>query len=405
MNKQPILFRADWILPATQSPIRDGVVGICDGVITHVQEYRSGQEVVDLGHVALIPGLVNAHTHLEFSQLAQPLGEPGIAFTDWIRLVMAERRSERSLAAKRQAIRDGIGESISYGTAAVGEIASDRRVWCNGVADLKKQEIETTVFLERLGNDPDSFADTVNGAADFMESNVASTDFLPAISPHAPYSVSLDLLDRLMQQLGSTKTRVAMHLAETREEIELLQNQSGPFVELLKELNAWFPETIKPGTTIKHYLRLLGAAEHCLVIHGNYLEDEELEFIAERPNMSIVFCPRTHDYFAHDHYSLPKMAQLGINVGVGTDSRASNPDLSVWRELQMIAAKFPELNRQTILKLGTFCGAVALGIDSKLGELAPGRAARILQVRIPQGSGDDPYAAALFQPEVTPLVA
>ena len=116
------------------------------------------------------------------------------------------------------------------------------------------------------------------------------------------------------------------------------------------------------------------------MVHGNYLDSDELDLVQRNKNMSIVFCPRTHQFFQHTPYPLQEMLDRGINVAVGTDSRASNPDLNLFADLQLIAADFPKLSAMEVLKLGTVNGALALGKQDELGTLAVGKQAAISYV-------------------------
>ncbi len=167
-----------------------------------------------------------------------------------------------------------------------------------------------------------------------------------------------------------------MHVAETREELQLLADQTGPFVELLDSLGAWFPETCPRGATALDILQLLSRAPRSLVIHGNYLDDAEIDFVARHSDtMSVVYCPRTHEFFEHETWPLEKFLGAGINVAIGTDSRASNPDLNLFEELKCLQRKFPDLEPEQILAMGTREGAVALGLPSAVASIAPGNRA------------------------------
>ncbi len=162
-----------------------------------------------------------------------------------------------------------------------------------------------------------------------------------------------------MCSLAKTKQKpVAMHVAETREEIELIQNRSGGFVDLLQDFGVWNPNPDEAYQAILQILQSLSQAPQSLVVHGNYLVDSELDFIANhRESMSVVFCPRTHQYFKHEPYPLQNMLRRGICVALGTDSRASNPDLNLFEELKLVAHLFDDLQPERILKLGTVNGA------------------------------------------------
>jgi cytosine/adenosine deaminase-related metal-dependent hydrolase len=179
--------------------------------------------------------------------------------------------------------------------------------------------------------------------------------------------------------------------------LQLLQTQEGPFVDLLTELDAWEPDAFPSGTQPLDYLAILASAQRALIIHGNYLTDEEIAFLAERAEkMSVVYCPRTHEYFRHSRYPLWKMICHGVHMAVGTDSRASNPDLSLFQELRYIAAEHPEVPFDVILQLGTINGARALGLDAEIGSLTPGKIADFVAVPLSPRDVSDPYLLLLL---------
>jgi cytosine/adenosine deaminase-related metal-dependent hydrolase len=144
------------------------------------------------------------------------------------------------------------------------------------------------------------------------------------------------------------------------------------------------------------YLCLLSAAERVLVIHGNYLNRTELAFLAERAGrMSVVYCPRTHDYFRHAPYPLAEMLSRGVALALGTDSRASNPDLSLFEEMRFAARSHPAVSPKQILELGTIAGARALGIDGEAGSLTAGKRADLAIVALPDRDAADPHELLL----------
>jgi cytosine/adenosine deaminase-related metal-dependent hydrolase len=174
-----------------------------------------------------------------------------------------------------------------------------------------------------------------------------------------------------------------MHLAESADEIELLNRGSGAFQELLDERSMWDAEAVAPGSRALDYLRLLAAAPRSLVIHGNHLTNDEHAFLADhRDRMSLVYCPRTHEYFAHPPYPLPELLAGGVNVALGTDSRASNPDLDLLSELRHVARTHSTINPHEILRLGTLAGAIALGRDKEVGSLTPGKHANMIAIPV-----------------------
>jgi cytosine/adenosine deaminase-related metal-dependent hydrolase len=185
---------------------------------------------------------------------------------------------------------------------------------------------------------------------------------------------------------------VAMHLAESLAELELLASQSGPLVEQLQSMKAWHPGAIPRGIQPRNYLELLASAHRALVIHGNFLNDGDWQLLASRRDrMSVVYCPRTNSYFRHGRYPLAEMLAAGVRVAIGTDSLATNPDLSLLAELRHIAREHPAVPPEEVLNLGTLAGAKALGLGDRLGSIAPGKEASLVVVSL--DSAADPWSA------------
>ena len=185
---------------------------------------------------------------------------------------------------------------------------------------------------------------------------------------------------------------LAMHLAESREELEFLRHGSGPFRELLEARGAWDATAWPRGSRPIDILHFLAPGHRSLVVHGNYLDAEEIAFVADhRENMAIVYCPRTHAWFGHAPYPLEAMLSAGATVAFGTDSRASSPDLNLLAEMRHIAREFPAVSRAMILELGTLHGARALGREDEIGSLEPGKRANLAVIDLPDGPVADPH--------------
>ncbi len=329
----------------------------------------------DLGDVAVIPGLVNAHTHLEFSDFTQPV-TPACPFPDWIRAVIAARR-QRSGSTQR-AIDEGLRESLGSGTTLVGEIATDdvsaRRFGAASPAGV--------VFREVLGIGDEAAAQQLALARQHLseQTNQPDAAVLRGLSPHAPYSVSAELFQQCVQLAVTMNAPVAMHLAETREERELLRSGTGPSAELLKHLGVWRDRFWMRDGTIQSYLDVLAQAPRALIVHGNDLTVSEIEFLGQHPQMTVVFCPRTHHFFGHEAHPWQELLKRGVSVALGTDSRASNPDLSLWAEVQFLRRHFSDVPAETLLELATVRGAIALGQEDETGTLSPGKSADLAVV-------------------------
>jgi len=381
-------FRARWVFPATSAPIEGATVEITGGQIAAIHT-KHDPAARDLGNAAIIPGLVNAHTHLEFSDLNEPLS-PGESFTDWIRSVIDYRHRRTKPAA--EIVTDGLRQSRTSGTTLLGEITTD-----DEAVDVLggRQDPSVVSFREIIGLQPEDIDDHCATAQQhLLREDKHRAGIQVGLSPHAPYSVHPDLFCRLIAMAKQYRTPVAFHLAETRAEIELLERGTGPFFNLLNEWGLWreglFPCRMQP----LDYLRSLAETESALVIHGNYLGDDEVRFIAQQPNLTVVYCPRTHAHFGHELHPWQRLIEQGANVALGTDGRGSNPDLSLWNELCFLRDRFPSVHPAELLKLATLNGTRAL--RSRLQEielLAAGQPADLTILSLGKATANDPYTA------------
>lgn len=364
-----IRYRARWVFPVSSPPIENGIVEVEAGRIAAVHDRRDPQ-AVDLGNAAILPGLVNAHTHLEFSSLDAPLA-PSQPFVDWIRALVAHRRGAST--DSRSAVLRGYRECRQTGSTLIGEIATS--TW--GPENPVGNDCRAVVFRELLGLPLARKAEQLEIARSHLARapESARQGVICGLSPHAPFSVHPELFRELVELAAAHRAPLAIHLAETKAELELLAQGSGDFVTLLEDFGVWDPTAILRGTRPLDYLRPLGELEHALVIHGNYLADDELDFLADHPRISVVYCPRTHAYFGHTAHPWRRMLARGIALAIGTDSRGSNPDLDLWRELRFLRANHPDVDPASLLQLGTIAGARALGLASDTGTLEPGKRA------------------------------
>jgi aminodeoxyfutalosine deaminase len=385
-----VALRARWVIPVDQPPLEGGIVTVAGGRIVAVGENASGAPPRELGDVALVPGLVNTHTHLEFSLLDKPLGDPGIAFPQWIGRVVEYRRTQaKSLMVetdgfqrfRRRAAGAGLEQLRAGGAAAVGEIAT--LGWPREC--FPAPEMHVTLFLELLGQEPDRQESLLRLAGSFVtDIQDGGPTLRPGISPHAPYTVTPHLVQKVCQLSAAERFPVAMHLAESMAEVELLASHSGPLVEQLKSLGAWRPDAVPRGIALRDYLEMLATAQRALVVHGTFLNDADWQLLAKhRDRMSVVYCPRTNSYLHGRRYPLAEMLAAGVRVAIGTDSRASNPDLNLLEELRQIVRHHPTVSPEAVLNLGTLAGAQALSLADRLGSIVPGKEAALAVVDLP----------------------
>ncbi|TWU39035.1 Aminodeoxyfutalosine deaminase [Novipirellula aureliae] len=355
MKKPTRTLSARWVFPVTGKPIDRGWVRVDDDRIVEVGKGKLPPGTIDLGEVVLLPQLVNAHTHLEFSDFKEPIGHVGIPLHDWIGKVIGARR-DVSTADPSRAIRAGVEESAANGVALVGDIATP------------PQSVVTT----QSGVEVVSFAETIGLASErFRERLRAATEHLrlypdAAISPHAPYSTNPIAMEKCVGLAIQHGCPLAMHVAESSFERELLCTGKGPFAERLKALGVWqdglFPWS-RPlrKEPFQHLIALLAKAPRGLLVHGNDLRTGEIECVARHPTLTVVFCPRTHAFFGYDPHPVAEMIAAGVPVALGTDSRASNPDLSVWKEVQFLLRTRADLDPHGVLRMATSNGATSLG--------------------------------------------
>ena len=383
LNSYAPVYRVGWMVDDSGSVTQDVTVNFhWNGTL---ESNSDGDQVaIDWGNVAIIPGLVNAHTHLEFSLLREPIPTAG-RFTDWIRAVVKYRREQTESFTGNyvpEALRAGGAESVRCGTTLIGDIATTG--WSRD--DYSTTGFTGVVFQELIGRGDERVRLQTE-----LARNVMSWEGHFGLSPHAPYSVRPDLLKSAVALARTTARPVAMHLAETEAELELLADGTGEFRELLTEFGIWRDGHFG-GERPLTWLETLAAAPRSLIVHGNYLVEEELQFLAARPHMTLVYCPRTHAAFGHQHHPWRRLLELGGSVAFGTDSRASNPDLSLFAELQFVAKQHPDLSHLTLLDLATRGGRRAL-----LGNADEGRSTDFTLVRLaPSHAGD--LTCDLFAP-------
>lgn len=336
-----ISYRADWVFTGEGEPMRDGVVEVHEGVVASVKPWQSGMRVdVELDSSLVTPGLVNAHTHLDLGALRGKLSPPK-QFTDWLRQVIDYRR-QGNVSEWDRAIEAGIAESLRQGTTWLSDISVGGR----SEPLLAQSPLDSEVCLELIGMSDSRIATAIQDATAWLHG--ASNGPYRTVSPHAPYTVAYQLLVGLRQMHQHAKP--VMHVAETKEELELLENEGGPFVPFLQELGAWNPDNL--AGSMDELLELLDEFDEVTLIHCNYLTREQWQRLSD--DTTIVYCPRTHAYFGHEPHPYLQMLQDGVRVALGTDSLASNPDLSILNECRFLWQRDrSQLTGPLLLQLGT----------------------------------------------------
>jgi len=333
-----------------------------------------------------LPGLVNAHTHLELSYLRGRV-PPAAEFVTWVRGVIAARRQQPDAEAPEilAAVGRGIEEAIASGTALVGDISNTLVTF----GPLAGSSLAAMVFYELIqfsAADAERVAEGARRRIGALE----STDTVRAsLAAHAPYSVAPLLLRAIRRAAGREGSApCSVHLAESTAEVDFIRTGEGPWRRMLEELGAWDPSWAIPGVSPVQYLDESGFFDaRVLAVHGVRMSNADLERLARR-GVTLVTCPRSN---AHTGAGTPPIADFyasGVRVAVGTDSLASTPDLSVFAELAAMRAVAPSVPAAVLLDSATRQGARALGFDADYGSLEPGKRARLLAVDLPRAESD-----------------
>ncbi|HEY2784389.1 MAG TPA: amidohydrolase family protein [Fimbriiglobus sp.] len=366
---------ARWVFPVAGPPLEYGLVTIRDDKIEAVEPRGTRTADEDLGNVAIIPGLVNPHTHLDLSG-ARGLIPPTDPehFTDWLKGVIAYRKT-RTAEQVQADIRGGLGECLEYGTTLIGDIASGGASW----EIVAESPMRSVVFREMLGLQNRRVVESGGEAKKWMLNYILHTTCRPGLSPHSPFSASWKLI-RMTQSFRTSPA--AIHLAESPAEIALLESQTGPFLSFLQELDAWHPDGL--SRSIEWVLWRTRRWPPVVFIHCNYLSPNSEIW----PNQTIVYCPRTHAAFGHPPHPFREFLNRGIRVCLGTDSLASNPDLDILAEARFVHERYLDFPGDRLLKMVTLSGAEALGWADECGSLAPGKSADLVAVPLPNRDGD-----------------
>jgi cytosine/adenosine deaminase-related metal-dependent hydrolase len=382
----PSSFRADWVLPIAGRPVAGGSVTIDDGRIVAVEPIPP-PGATDLGRCVLMPGLVNAHTHLELSYLRGRIPRAA-CFTDWVRPLLAARRTPPDADEVEFKAAAAIDEAVDNGTALFGDVSNS----LGAVSVFRKWRIAARVFYELLGfNTPDPDARVAEARARIAAEatkNSEGQDLHFSLAAHAPYSVSPALFDAIRRDARAFGGPTTVHLAESAEEVQLLADGSGPWRGLLETLGAWTDAWQAPGRSPAGYLIECGFLDaSTLAVHGVQCTSDDILRIRD-VGATIVSCPRSNAYVGAGAPPLAEFYAAGVPVAFGTDSLASVDDLNMFSELAEARRLAPGVPARQLLESATLIGARALGFGHDYGSLEPGKRASLLSVDVPAGVTD-----------------
>ncbi|MGC1479224.1 MAG: amidohydrolase family protein [Chthoniobacterales bacterium] len=372
------VHRARVVMPMNSPPIEDGAVIVSGAEIVEVGPFRNvdrgNAEVVDHGEVVLLPGLINAHCHLDYTTMRGAILERR-SFAAWVRRINELKRTltdDDYLAA----IARGFSELKHWGTTTVLNVEAFPEL----MPRLPRPPIRTWWFYEMLDlRNRIHTDDVVAGALSFFDAR-PEWDGGFGLSPHAPYSTSMELY-RLARSCAETTGMPFMtHLAESEEEMSLFAGGDGPMFDFLQKLGRDMGDT---GGRSPIELMLSGGAlpTGAILVHMNHVTAADQEALSERAGeFHIVHCPGCHDYFDRPPFPYELHRRLGFPVSLGTDSCASNRGLNLFAEMRTFRRNFPSVSPEDILAMVTRNPAAALGLSESLGVLKPGAKADLIAV-------------------------
>jgi cytosine/adenosine deaminase-related metal-dependent hydrolase len=398
-ENQPLILRSRIVLPLHHPPIENGAVAVAGERILAVGPWSwlrkrvSGTEV-DLGESILLPGLVNAHCHLDYTHMAG-LFPPPKRFTDWVKLITTEK-ALWTFSDFAASLIDGAKMLLRTGTTTVADVESVPEllpdVWATTPLRVISQLEMTGVKSRRK---PELI----------LRDALARLDALPAgrsrasLSPHAPYSTSPRLLRATAIASRKRKLCVATHVAESATEFDMFQHARGEMHEWLAR-NQRDMRDCGGRSPVQQLARCNALSPRLLAIHVNYLAPGDADLLA-RQRVSVVHCPRSHDYFRHVEFPRRALAKAGVNLCLGTDSLATvrkyprrDLELNLFLEMRAFAQKHPGVHPRQIVRMATSNGARALGLRGKLGEIKRGACADLIALPF-TGKPADAYAGVM----------
>src|SRR6266567_1554415 len=380
-----MIVRARVVVTMDGPPIDDGAVRVMNGRIAEAGKISevapANDEIIDLGEQALLPGLINAHCHLDYTCLRGKIPRQK-SFTDWIRAINTEK-SKLSPQDYIVSINEGFAEAKRFGTTTIANLTAFPEL----IRGLPGPPIRTWWFAELIDvRGPNRTNELVDSA---IESLKFAQDY--GLAPHALFTASKNLYQRCEQ--AGKDVLLTTHLAESREEMEMFRDGSGPLYEFMKVIGRDMKDC-SGETPLALFVNSFGALGgralpgEWIVAHLNELAESDFELLKDLTNkFHVVHSPRSHDYFGHSRFRFENLRALGFNICLGTDSLASNQSLSLFAEMRQFQRSEPGISPDKLFEMVTINAALALHQKKSLGRIRPGFQADLIAV--PSSGGEN----------------
>jgi cytosine/adenosine deaminase-related metal-dependent hydrolase len=375
-----MIIRAKVVATMDGPPIENGAVAVSGerlvdvGKFSDVAKKYSSVETVDLGEQILLPGLINAHCHLDYTCLRGKIPSQK-SFTDWIHAINAAK-AKLSLDDYVASINEGFAEAKRFGTTTIANLTAFPKL----ISQIN-EPIRTWWFAELIDvRDPRQANELVDSVVEHLKSRPCW-----GFAPHAPFTASADLYRRSEEIARRENVLLTTHLAESREEMAMFRDATGELYDFLKKIGRdmndcgrrtpleWVLQDTASPARIRPYL----------LVHLNELAGNDFKLLKETATIdSIVHCPRSHNYFGHSSFEFQRLRELGFNICLGTDSLASNDDLSLFAEMRAFQKEFPDVSPHETLKMVTVNPALALRQENALGKIRAGFVADLIAVSL-----------------------
>ncbi len=403
-----MIIRARFVVTMDGPPIENGAVAVSGNRIVDLGSFddiktRNADNILDLGEQVLLPGLINAHCHLDYTCLRRKI-PPQKSFTEWIRAINAEKTT---LAPKDYvaSINEGFAEAKRFGTTTIANLT----VFPELIPQIQPP-VRTCWFPELIDiRAPERANELVDSAIESLRSlECADMSALSkrrqvaalqtqhwGLAPHALFTASRDLFRRCEEIGQNENILLTTHLAESHEEMEMFRDASGPLYEFIKGMGRPMDDCGNE-TPLRLFVDLIGSGgsrnrpqaievnrphPSWIVAHLNELTESNFDLL-ERSNSKfhVAHCPRSHNYFGHSPFAFDRLRSFGFNVCLGTDSLASNETLSLFDEMRAFRKNFPQVSPEEILEMVTVNPALALRYENALGQIRPGFGADLIAV-------------------------